>query len=506
MSPFKKFATDNKNLLAIIVLSTFLKGLLLLHSPVVNPDATVYISAAQKHFEGLFAEGARYYRMPFYPLLLAAVHFVVPDWILAGQLLSALPLVLSLIPLYILTLRLFDKKSALAAALLFAVLPVFNEAGVEIIRDPLFLLFALSSLACLTQNQCKYSSRTLISAIFFSVLATLVRIEGVLFLFIVPTLFFWQNRYKFSLKKIITALTIALASLSSLWIALWALSLLGISSQSRLPEVTIWVKNIVTFDLFDSYHSLMVRLEEFQYQLPYGHLRNNILETTRHYAPLIYFVGLVEILIKEIWPISIIALWALRYRTKPLLKANRTIVIWPLLAFLLLDLLFCLSRNFITTRYVWIPIVLLIPFIGHGISLLWNKMTYSKVALTGIVMLLFIAPIGKTLAEMDSDRPSIRQAAKWLNKADPKKQLSVLFNDSRLSLYTDRIYAPEHNNAFNMIKRNKDWRPKVDLLILDVNEEDLKNLPLPGFHELKRFKDNRTTILILEREKKQNTI
>jgi hypothetical protein len=133
-------------------------------------------------------------------------------------------------------------------------------------------------------------------------------------------------------------------------------------------------------------------------------------------------------------------------------------------------------------------------------------MTYSKVALTGIVMLLFIAPIGKTLAEMDSDRPSIRQAAKWLNKADPKKQLSVLFNDSRLSLYTDRIYAPEHNNAFNMIKRNKDWRPKVDLLILDVNEEDLKNLPLPGFHELKRFKDNRTTILILEREKKQNTI
>lgn len=499
MSSFKQLATENKALLAIIALSILLKGLLLLYAPVVNPDATTYIAAAQKHSEGLFAEGIHHYRMPFYPLLLAVVHFVVPDWILAGQLLSALPLVLSLIPLYILTLRLFDKKSALAASLLFTVLPVFNEASVEIMRDPLFLLFTLSSLAFLAQNQYKYSTVTLIGAICFSVLATLVRIEGVLLLIIVPTLFFWQNRYKFSIKRTAKALAIALLSLSSLWIVLWAFSLLGISSQSRLPEVIAWVKNIATFDLFNSYHSLMMRLEEFQQQLPNSNLRNNILETTRHYAPLIYFIGLVEILVKEIWPLSVIALWALRYRTQPLLKSPRIIVLWTLSAFLLLDLMFCLSRNFITTRYVWIPIVLLVPLIGHGITLLWHRMAYSKVAIMGLVVLFFMVPIGKTLAGLDSDRPSVRQAAKWLKREDPKKQLNVFFNDRRLPLYTDRIYAPRHDNAFSIIKKNKNWRPKVDLFILDMGDEDLKSLPLHGFSELKRFEDSRTTVLVLER-------
>lgn len=303
-----------------------------------------------------------------------------------------------------------------------------------------------------------------------------------------------------------TALVITLASLSSLWIVLWAFSLLGISSQSRLPEVTIWLKDIATFDLFNNYHSIMTRLEEFQHQLPYSHLRNNILETTRHYAPLIYFIGLLEILVKEIWPFSVIALWALRYRTQPLFRSPQIIIFWPMIAFLLLALLFCLSKNFITTRYVWIPIVLLIPLAGHGTTLLWQRIAYSKVAIIGLIVLFFVAPIGKTLAEVGSDRPSIRQAAKWLNREDPKKQLNILFNDRRIPLYADRIYAQQHDNAFSMINKNKDWRPRVDLFVLNVGEEDLKNLPLPGFRELKRFKDNRTTILILEREKKQNAI
>lgn len=499
MSSLKQFAIENKALLAIIALSIFLKGLLLLHSPVVNPDATTYIAAAQKHAEGSFAEGIRHYRMPFYPLLLAAVHFIIHDWVLAGQFLNAIPLVLCIIPVYFFTLRLFDKKSALVAALLFAVLPVFNEASVEIMRDPLFLLFTLSSLALLAQNYYKYSAATLIGAICLSVLATLVRIEGILLLAIVPTLFFWQNRYKFSFRRIVIALAITFLSVSSLWLVLWALSLLGISSQSRLPEVAVWLKNIVTFDLFDSYQALMARLEEFQQQLPASHLRNNILETTRHYAPLIYFIGLMEILAKEIWPVSLIALWALRYRSETLFESPKIILLWTFLAFLLLALLFCMSRNFITTRYVWVPIALLVPLSGHGIVLLWQRMNQSKTAIIAIVILFFIAPAGKTLAELDSDRPSIRQAAKWLKNEDPVKQLNVCFNDRRLPLYTDRIYAPRHDNAFSIIKKKQDWRPEVDLFILDVSEEDLKHLPLSGFSEINRFEDRRTKILILQR-------
>jgi 4-amino-4-deoxy-L-arabinose transferase-like glycosyltransferase len=500
MSTCRKLTTQHKAFFAIFALSVFIKTLFLLQSPVVNPDAATYIAAAQKHTEGLFAEGTGYYSMPFYPLLLAGIHFIIPDWILAGQLLSAVPLVLSLIPLYLLTLRLFDKQSALAAALLFAVLPVFNEASVEIMRDPLFLLFALSALALLAQNHYRYSYCTLIGAVLFAVLATLVRIEGVLLLVIVPAMLLWQSRHRLSVKSATKALAIVGLSISTLGLILWVFSLLGISSKSRLPEIRIWVENIITLDLLDDYNRVMARLEEFQRQLPASHLRNNILEITRHYAPLIYLLGLIEILIKEIWPFSLIGLWALRYRTLPLLRSPRVLLFWTMAAFLLLGMLFCISKNFITTRYVWIPIALLIPLIGHGITLILQRLAHRKLAVIALSVLFFAGPATKTLAQLESDRPSITQAAIWLKQKDPNRELNIIFNDRRLLLYTDRIYAPNYGNAFNIIKKNKNWKPRADLFILKVGNKELDQLPLEGFREVKIFEDRRTRILVLERD------
>lgn len=500
MQAVQKFVSEHRVLLGMVCLSILFKTIFLLQDPVVNQDAVVYITAAQKHSQGLFAEGIRHYRMPAYPLLLALGHMVFPNWIFAGQLLSAIPLVLSLIPLYFLTLKLFNKKSAIATTLLFTVLPVFNEATVEIIRDPLFLFLALSTLAFLAYADGKYSNRNLAGAVFMAVFATLIRIEGILLLALVPFLFFWKFKYKISLKHFSISLLALVMSGVILGSVLWGFSFLGISGKSRLPEAFSWVQNILTLDILANYHQLMERLEDFQQQLPGAHLRNNIIETTRHYAPIIYLVGLAEIVIKEIFPVSLIALWALRYRSDGLINAERAIIFLPLLAFLLLDLLFCLSRNFITTRYVWIPIVLTLPFVGYGISLLWERVGQRKLGIICICVFFFLAPTAKTLADISEDRTSIRKTAKWLKSHDPQQDISMLFNSRRLSLYTNRIYAPRYDNAFNQIKKNPKWRSKTDLMVLELSEKQLDQLPINGFKELARFKDKRTVVVILERE------
>jgi hypothetical protein len=169
-------------------------------------------------------------------------------------------------------------------------------------------------------------------------------------------------------------------------------------------------------------------------------------------------------------------------------------------AFLLLGMLFCIAKNFITTRYVWIPIALLIPLIGHGITLILQRLAHRKLAVIALSVLFFAGPATKTLAQLESDRPSITQAAIWLKQKDPNRELNIIFNDRRLLLYTDRIYAPNYGNAFNIIKKNKNWKPRADLFILKVGNKELDQLPLEGFREVKIFEDRRTRILVLERD------
>lgn len=490
---------QRKALLGIIVLSIILKGLFILQDPVVNPDALVYISAAHKYSEGLFAEGIKYYSMPLYPLMLATAHSVLSDWILAGQLLSAVPLILSILPLYILTSQLFDRKSGLAASLLFTVLPVFNETSTEIMRDPLFLFFTLSALALLAQNHYKYASFSLIGSVLFAVIATLIRIEGILLLIVVPSLLFWQSRHQLNANSAIKIIAIILLSIFSLALFLWGFSFWGTSSQSRLPEVFDWVKKIVSFEIFDNYHFLMERLRDIEHQLPGNGYKNNLIENVRHYAPFLYIIGLIQIMIKEVWPISIVALWALRYRKKRLLSSSSVMLLCTILLFMLLNLVFCIAENFTTTRYMWIPIVLLIPFIGNGITLLWDRLFNQKIVLALLFVMFFVAPAGKTLAQINSDRPSVRQAAQWLKQKDPNQQMKVVFNDRRLALYSDRIYAPISFDAINRIKANQYWMAEADIFILSLKDNDFDHIPLKGFRELARFKDKKTDILILER-------
>ena len=258
-----RFIKNNGWFLLIALLSLLLKVVLLLQGEVVNPDAATYIAAAERHSHGAFSEGLHYYRMPLYPLLLAATHFLVPDWIFAGQLLTVASLVLVLWPLYALTVRLFDRQAALWTILLFTVLPEFNT--VAIMRDPLFLLFTLGALHSLVVFYQQRKSVRLVVFILLAVLATLMRIEGaVLFVIAMVVMFFyWYHLWKTNEKLapvFVCNVLVFIAIIIAIIIAIWGINVTGFSARFRLDEIVGWGSGLINLKIFSSGLSFKISL------------------------------------------------------------------------------------------------------------------------------------------------------------------------------------------------------------------------------------------------------
>ncbi|MBW6431840.1 glycosyltransferase family 39 protein [Patescibacteria group bacterium] len=472
----------------------------------INRDAVVYLAAAQSFAEGLFEEGIHHYRMPLYPLLITTVHFIIPDWIWAARLLNTLALLLCLFPLYFMTLRLFDKKSALATILLFAVLPVFNAPVNSIIRDPLFLLLSLCVLAFLAHQKDKTTVSGVIGVIFLVLFATMIRIEGVLFFALVPLLFIWVYRKKIGLKLLMQGLGFTALLIGISAIILWGLSFSDFATQSRFDEVIFWIKGLLNFEIFSGYAALYDQLTVFQESTPYAHLKNNLVQAARYYAPLIYLIGLIEIIIKEIFPTTILALFAFKSGQRPLFNDNRNIIVWPLLAFMVLNLLFAIVMNFSVTRYMWLPIVLCLPFAGYGISLWWQRFDHRRVALVLLMIFFFVAPAAKTLSELrKEDRKSIRQAGEWIKEYDPSLTEKVFYNEKIFSVYTER--AKEHSTntittkmAFEIIA-GKTTGVEMDIIILLLSEPNTELPHLGNYKKVADFEDKRANVSIYKKAK-----
>ena len=496
-----KFLLEHRWLLLIALLSLLLKLGFVLQGAVVNPDAATYIAAADKYSQGLFSEGLKYYRMPFYPLLLATVHAIVPDWIVAGRILTVVPLWLTLFPLYALTRRLFSLHSALWTALLFAVIPTFNVSSSDIKRDPLFLLFTITALLFLVmffQHQCK---RDIVWFSLLAVLATLTRIEGVLVpvvaLVSAPICGWGKGGLTFVTRTVIGLIAVPLI----LALLLWGLELMGLSTTLRLTEVTSWIKNLANLKLFAGYQKLMASLKEFQNTLPAADLHNNLIEVTRHYAPLIYLIGLLEMLIKGVFPASLLGLWGRRWRNREEINCQRRLLSLMWLAFIALNIVFNLTRNFTTERYLWIPMVLTLPWVGEGVRLWWQRYQTKKVVALLLAGVVCLTPLSKSIAVAAQDHDTTMvEAGHWLQQYDPQQQSKVLYNDRRLPLYADRVSEVSRVRSLSYLRKSAHRNRGVKFVALYLSTNKGEDYTTQGFELFKTFQGDKKIVVILKRQ------
>jgi len=147
-------------LVALLGLSSALQAVLICRAVVPGLDAGRFVATAQRiDRDGILVALPAGRGQPLFPLGVWLVHDVLQHsigefrsaWAISAQVAAAIPLVLAVVPVYLLSLRLVGPAAALAGSLLFCVLPEVSRLGPDGISDSTHLLFFCLALWAVVQ-------------------------------------------------------------------------------------------------------------------------------------------------------------------------------------------------------------------------------------------------------------------------------------------------------------------------------------------------------------------
>lgn len=180
-----KEAASEKMLILVLALGFLIRVYACFHTHIINPDGTLYIHQARALYHGLWEQvtscGLSY--LSIYPILIAFAYPLFQDWILAARSVSVFFGTLTLIPLYLLLRRFFEKETSGLCALIFTLTPFLVGHSADVIRDPVFwFLLMLGLYFFLLQIEKSGKGLFLVLASFSFLFAAWARIEAILFI------------------------------------------------------------------------------------------------------------------------------------------------------------------------------------------------------------------------------------------------------------------------------------------------------------------------------------
>jgi 4-amino-4-deoxy-L-arabinose transferase-like glycosyltransferase len=513
---FNDSAKDRIYLGIPILISLLIKLILLagLYNSPINNDGTLYINAARQYAMGNFAEGLNLYPMPAYPLLLASVHTIIPDWIFSGFFISVMSILLVTIPLYYLTKTMFSAKAGFWACLILAVLPRMNEWSMNISRDPLFLFLLISSvyfsLKAITEKDLFFFGATFILA--WS--ATLIRIEGVVFVgFYACTLVclifvYKEDRYRY-LAKFLIWIGIPIG------IALLALLSSGVRGLAFNRFDNVFSEFVFVFNgqFLEKPAQIYQFFSEAVTQPPFYDGHYSFAALCKHYLPLIYMLGIIQAFVKILFPISFIPLYfGFKNKTESSGFSGKFIfIIWFL--FTGLGYYFLIKMDLIATRYLMVPAVLLLPWVGLGLNGLYKKASISsyKILILVVILITILAPTAKTLKLISSRDNTTANTVKWLIDNDKINKTQIVSNDFKLAFYIDlkveknavwkTQYYHKYKTSFN-VKKIEEFAVKknAQIIVFKIKSKDTDKIDnFQIYQKINSFVGNKYTILIYNR-------
>ena len=437
---YRIVTTEYLLLAAIVFVSVAVKILFAIVDPVVNVDGVLYIAAAKQIATKNFRAALEIYSMPFYPLLIALMQGLVHDWVWAARLISLITMVFAIFPLYLITGELFSRRAALWSCLVFSLVPLPNEWAMDVIRDPAFLFcFAWAVYFCMrviTRKKAIYC----FPAAAFAWAAFLFRIEGIV---LFPLVFFMfvvflirgHSDWKFWLRAI-GAWFVPSVLAGGVLVGTALLS--DTVSLNRLNEIGREVGNIGKLDFLDNYRTLYTELKKLEGVPPFSTGNQNILTITRHYMAVIYMFGILEYMIRVLFPIFLIPLiLGLGYQW----EKKHGFVMVVVLIYLFMFYYSLIKRDFLEIRFVFVPVFLIYPWVGYGLDRIWikvRKSAHHKVPAILFLVSFILIPLYKTGNSIFSQDAILREAGQWLAKAPEFADSRLATTDSRISFYADK--------------------------------------------------------------------
>jgi hypothetical protein len=200
--------------LAILLLLSILSSTYLyFRTYVISMDgAFQYIPLAKDLASGFFQKALNHNQQPLYSFIIALVSRWVPDFELAGELVSSFFGILIIFPVYFLGRRIFDERLAFLSSLLLAIHPYVRRFSADVLKESTYLFFLATALwfAWRTiQNEKRYP---FLFIPLFSALVYLVRPDGVEILLVVFFYILFIKKFSVPWRKGTVILLLLLSS------------------------------------------------------------------------------------------------------------------------------------------------------------------------------------------------------------------------------------------------------------------------------------------------------
>ncbi len=502
-----------------LLVSLLIKLILIavLYNSPINNDGTLYINAARQFAAGNFAEGLALYPMPAYSLLLVLVHTIISDWIFAGFLISVLSIVLVTIPLYYLTKIMFDAKTGFWACLIFAVLPRMNGWSLHLMRDPLFLFFIISCIYFALKSISEKNLFFIGVAFILAWSATLIRIEGVVFIvfywfyLIYLSLFSKENRSRhFSRAMIWAGIPIG--------ITLLVLLFCGVRSMAfnRFDYVYEKLITLLSGGFLRKSTQIYHFLSEAGTGEPFDGGHYSFASLAKHFMPLIYLLGIVQVFVKVLSPLSLAPLYiGFKDKVKPFdSKHDRRFILLVWFLFTGLGYYFLIDHDLIATRYLIVPAVLLLPWVGFGINKLLEKSKISshKKMIFFLISIIILVPTIKTFQLTSSRDTTTIRTVNWVKDYCKTNKAKIVFNNHEVFFYIGLKIENDSNLQMHYYRKGKvaknielfAEKKNAEIIILKVKTRDIdKVMDFKLYQKIKSFAGNKYTILIYNRTFKE---
>jgi hypothetical protein len=182
---------------------------------------------------------------------------------------------------------------------------------------------------------------------------------------------------------------------------------------------------------------------------------------------------------------------------------------------MLLVLYSYIIRDLIQGRFLFIPAVLLYPWVGHGIALVSNRIKGSRhahILRFSIVLLLVITPFADSVLAVTKSDIGALDAGRFISQDKSLVDAKVLFSDTRQWLYGNRseAYLKIWNDAWEISKNIEDGQPtaieqkaineNADAIVLAINYKKSSAIPqFSNYSVYQKFPSRKGVTIIYRR-------
>lgn len=459
----------------------------------INPDSVLYFEAARLFANGEWKAGFDIFPWPFYSLWIATLHKLTGFGVhLSAQILNVLFFgVATHAFLNIIQLAGGKQRELISAALVWLSAPYMVGDVLEMLmRDEGFWAFYLSALVFFIRF---HQHHKFTDALFWQlciILATLFRIEGILFLMLLPAalLLAHSEPARDRIRHFLIAHSINLAL---------TLALIIIVASGMLPKTSLGRLNeVFTQDIFHQFTALFRERSQIMSDQVLG----NYLEEFATAGILLTFIyAIVAKIISATGLVHVaLATAGIKHR-KSLMNPQVARVLLIIAAIAVANMALIISKVFVLSgRYVLSLSFILMFFASFYLAFLFKYLQNStsderKLRWVTIALIIFMSlSLIKNILPKEKSYNYMQDAVSWLIDHNPR-QLPVFYSDPRMRYYANADYIGRWDDNWEhvttAIKDNSIRR--YQFLVIDHKKEDTKNetylnMSLPEYKEVYR--------------------